>query len=170
MSVGRNAEIGEGVRLREAIVLGGARVREHSLVLHSVLGWDSVVGAWARIEGTPCDPDPNKPFAKMDNVPLFSGDGKLNPSITILGERRSALVCGESANLTIIGNPAHVHVLNSFRLPANASFQRHLPDKSISILLSFSSILRSLSSILRLPSLNKSKPNTETQALKMYSV
>ena len=99
MSVGRNAEVGEGVRLREAIVLGGARVREHSLVLHAVLGWDSVVGAWARIEGTPCDPDPNKPFAKMDNVPLFSGGGKLNPSITILGEWCGALVGGQSATL-----------------------------------------------------------------------
>ena len=85
VSVGRNAEVGEGVRIRESIVLGAARVRDHTLVLHSVLGWDSVVGAWSRIEGTPCDPDPNKPFAKMDNISLFNGDGKLNPSITILG-------------------------------------------------------------------------------------
>lgn len=45
------------------------------------------MGAWTRLEGTPCDPNPNKPFAKMDNVPLFNNDGKLNPSITILGKK-----------------------------------------------------------------------------------
>lgn len=35
--------------------------------------------------GTQSDPDPNKPFAKMENPSLFNSDGKLNPSITILG-------------------------------------------------------------------------------------
>jgi mannose-1-phosphate guanylyltransferase len=39
-----------------------------------------------RIEGTPNDPNPNKPFAKMDNLPLFNEEGKLNPSITIVGK------------------------------------------------------------------------------------
>ena len=48
-------------------------------------GRASQVGKWTRVEGTPCDPNPNKPFAKMDNPPLFNLDGRLNPSITILG-------------------------------------------------------------------------------------
>jgi mannose-1-phosphate guanylyltransferase len=38
------------------------------------------------VEGTPNDPNPNKPFAKMDNLPLFNDEGKLNPSITIVGQ------------------------------------------------------------------------------------
>lgn len=54
-------------------------------MLHSIIGWNSTVGSWARIEGTPCDPNPNKPFAKMENVPLFNSNGHLNPSITVLG-------------------------------------------------------------------------------------
>lgn len=49
------------------------------------VGRGSTIGCWARVEGTPSDPDPNKPFAKMENPPLFNNDGKLNPSITILG-------------------------------------------------------------------------------------
>lgn len=53
--------------------------------MYSVVGRDSRIGAWSRVEGTPCDPNPNKPFAKMDNLPLFNSNGKLNPSITILG-------------------------------------------------------------------------------------
>ncbi|KAK8378684.1 hypothetical protein O3P69_009412 [Scylla paramamosain] len=85
VSVGKNAVIGAGVRIRESIVLGNSTIQEHSCVLYTVVGWNSTVGAWTRLEGTPCDPNPNKPFAKMDNVPLFNTEGKLNPSITILG-------------------------------------------------------------------------------------
>ncbi|KAK7087004.1 hypothetical protein SK128_007551, partial [Halocaridina rubra] len=84
VSIGKNAVIGAGVRIRESIVLGNSTIEEHSCVLYTVVGWNSCVGAWTRLEGTPCDPNPNKPFAKMDNLPLFNLDGKLNPSITIL--------------------------------------------------------------------------------------
>jgi hypothetical protein len=34
------------------------------------------VGDWSRVEGTPDDPNPNKPFAKMENNPLFNSAGK----------------------------------------------------------------------------------------------
>jgi mannose-1-phosphate guanylyltransferase len=61
------------------------------------------VGDWARVEGTPDDPNPNKPFAKMENSALFNCSGQLNPSITILGS--SVVVPGE------------VIVLNSIVLP-----------------------------------------------------
>jgi len=50
------------------------------------VGWNSTVGQWTRIEGTPNDPNPNKPFAKVDIPDLFNADGRLNPSITVLGE------------------------------------------------------------------------------------
>nr|CAD7265868.1 unnamed protein product [Timema shepardi] len=89
VSVGPGCVIGAGVRIRESIVLAGANISDHSLVLHSIVGRDSRVGQWTRVEGTPCDPNPNKPFAKMDNPPLFNSDGRLNPSITILGKLRS---------------------------------------------------------------------------------
>lgn len=112
MSIGAGATIGPGVRMRESIVLDNAIIKDHTLVLHSIselvyssvslfsrmedlttnfrgrfplVGRSSTVGCWARVEGTPSDPDPNKPFAKMENPPLFNSEGKLNPSITILG-------------------------------------------------------------------------------------
>jgi mannose-1-phosphate guanylyltransferase len=50
-----------------------------------LLGANSEIGCWSRVEGTPCDPNPDKPFAKMENAPLFNDEGRLNPSITILG-------------------------------------------------------------------------------------
>ncbi|KAG8231512.1 hypothetical protein J437_LFUL011550 [Ladona fulva] len=103
VSIGKGAVVGPGVRIRESILLAGAHVSDHSLVLYSVLGSGSTVGAWARVEGTPCDPNPDKPFAKMENAPLFNSDGRLNPSITILG-----------CSVTV---PSEVILLNSIVLP-----------------------------------------------------
>ena len=85
VSVGRGVQIGAGARVRESILLGNSTLGEHSLVIYSVIGWSSSVGSWARVEGTPDDPNPNKPFAKMENSTLFNNSGQLNPSITILG-------------------------------------------------------------------------------------
>ena len=76
--------IGPGVRVRESIILGNTVVQDHSCILYSIIGWNSFIGCWTRIEGTPSDPDPNKPFAKIDHQSLFT-NGKLNPSITIIG-------------------------------------------------------------------------------------
>ncbi|KAJ8929581.1 hypothetical protein NQ314_017718 [Rhamnusium bicolor] len=85
VSIGPGVTVGPGVRIKESIILADACIEERSLVLHSIIGRGSRVGRWARVEGTPTDPDPNKPFAKIENQPLFNNDGKLNPSITILG-------------------------------------------------------------------------------------
>ena len=60
--------------------------QDHCCVLDSIIGWNSTIGIWSRIEGTPNDPNPNKPFAKLEAIPTFSNDGKLNPSITVIGK------------------------------------------------------------------------------------
>lgn len=85
VSIGPGVVVGRGVRIRESIILNDAFIGDRSLVLHSIVGRNSRIGTWARVEGTPSDPDPNKNFAKMENPPLFNSDGRLNPSITILG-------------------------------------------------------------------------------------
>jgi len=103
VSIGKNVKIGAGVRIRESIILGNSQIGEHTLVLYSVIGWNSSVGSWSRVEGTPDDPNPNKPFAKMENNPLFNVSGQLNPSITILG-----------SNIVV---PSEVILLNSIVLP-----------------------------------------------------
>lgn len=89
VSIGAGVHIGQGVRIRESIILANACIEDHSLVLYSIVGRNTRVGRWARVEGTPTDPDPNKPFAKMDNPSLFNSDGRLNPSIAILGKSLS---------------------------------------------------------------------------------
>jgi len=104
VSLGPHVEVGEGARIKESIVLERSVVMNHAVVMHTIVGVDAKVGDWCRVEGTPNDPNPNKPFAKMDNTPLFNPvDGKLNPSITIVG-----------SNVHV---PAEIILLNSIVLP-----------------------------------------------------
>ncbi|XP_064388695.1 mannose-1-phosphate guanyltransferase alpha-like [Halichondria panicea] len=84
--VGAGVNIGPGARVKEAIVLDRAEIQDHSCVLHSVVGWNCVLGEWSRVEGYPCDPNPNDPLASVQSESLFNQEGRLNPSITILGE------------------------------------------------------------------------------------
>ncbi|KAI6183125.1 NTP-transferase domain-containing protein [Aphelenchoides bicaudatus] len=85
VTIGAKAVIGAGVRIRESIILPDVVIEDHCCVLYSVIGWRCVLGAWSRVEGSPVAPNPNVPFAKLDNKPLFNTDGRLNPSLTILG-------------------------------------------------------------------------------------
>ena len=89
--------------LKESIVLNHSTIGMNSLIQHAVIGMNSKIGDWTRVEGTPNDPNPNKPFAKTDNYPLFNDKGKLNPSITIIG-----------CHVVI---PSEVILLNSVVLP-----------------------------------------------------
>lgn len=85
VSIMENCVIGPGVRIKDSIILQNAIINAHSLVLCSIVGWNCNIGTWVRIEGTPGEPDPNQKFAKVQNPPLFNPDGKLNPSVSVLG-------------------------------------------------------------------------------------
>ncbi|CAF0998954.1 unnamed protein product [Didymodactylos carnosus] len=102
VSIGQDASIGSGVRIRESIILGSCVLQDHCCVLYSIIGWNSTIGPWTRIEGTPSDPDPNKQFSKIEQDSLFH-DGKLQPSITVIGNNVS--VSGEVILLNAIVLP-----------------------------------------------------------------
>lgn len=53
VSIGPKAVIGAGVRVKESIVLEEAEIKHDACVLYSIIGWNSRVGAWARVEGSP---------------------------------------------------------------------------------------------------------------------
>jgi len=115
VTVSAGVVIGGGVRIRESIILENATIKEHCCILYSIVGWNTVVGAYVRIEGTPVDPDPNKPFAKVDCKSLFNDEGQLNPSITILG-----------SNVVV---PPEVIIYNTIVLPhkaLNASYKNQI--------------------------------------------
>lgn len=53
VSIGKGVVVGAGARIKESIVLEDSEVKHDACVLYSIIGWNSRVGAWARVEGTP---------------------------------------------------------------------------------------------------------------------
>jgi len=53
VSIGPRVTVGAGARVKESIVLDDAEIKHDACVLYSIIGWNSRVGAWARVEGTP---------------------------------------------------------------------------------------------------------------------
>jgi len=104
VTIGAGVVIGKGVRVRNSIILDGVRLKNHSCILNSIIGWHSTVGQWARVEGTPTELDPNSPYATTDNFYLFDASGKLLPSTTILGRD--------------VHVPAEIVVRNSIVMPS----------------------------------------------------
>jgi len=51
VSIGPDCEIEEGVRLKRTTLLSGSVVRKHSWVDSSIIGWESTIGRWCRVEG-----------------------------------------------------------------------------------------------------------------------
>lgn len=48
--IGPGVKIGPGARLQRCVVLSNAVVRDHAWIMSSIIGWNSSVGRWARIE------------------------------------------------------------------------------------------------------------------------
>lgn len=49
--IGPGCVIGAGVRLSNSVIMKGVSVKDHAKVDSSIVGWDSKVGQWARLEG-----------------------------------------------------------------------------------------------------------------------
>jgi len=45
-------KIGVGVRIKDSIILDGVTVKDHAYIVNSIIGWNSIIGQWCRIEGT----------------------------------------------------------------------------------------------------------------------
>jgi len=51
VSIGPDCVIEEGVRIKRTTLLSGSVVKKHSWVDSSIIGWESVIGRWCRVEG-----------------------------------------------------------------------------------------------------------------------
>ncbi|KIY95803.1 hypothetical protein MNEG_12160 [Monoraphidium neglectum] len=51
VSIGEGCVIGEGVRLSNCVIMRGVKIKNHAKVDRSIIGWDSQIGAWSRLEG-----------------------------------------------------------------------------------------------------------------------
>ncbi|KAI5847323.1 mannose-1-phosphate guanyltransferase [Morchella snyderi] len=50
VTIGPNVVIGDGVRLQRSVLLQGSRIKDHAWVKSTIVGWNSTVGKWARLE------------------------------------------------------------------------------------------------------------------------
>ncbi len=52
VSIGAGCTIGDGVRLSNCVIMTGVSIKQHSKVDNCIIGWESRIGAWARIENS----------------------------------------------------------------------------------------------------------------------
>jgi NDP-sugar pyrophosphorylase family protein len=78
VSIGPRVVIGAGVRIKEAIVLEDSEIKHDACILYAIIGWNSRVGAWARVEGTPTPVNSHTTSIVKNGVKV--------QSITILGK------------------------------------------------------------------------------------
>jgi len=50
VTIGPDVVIGDGVRLQRCVLLQNVKVKDHAWVKSTIVGWNSVVGKWARLE------------------------------------------------------------------------------------------------------------------------
>jgi len=50
VTIGPDVVIGDGVRLQRCVLLKNSRVKDHAWVKSTIVGWNSTVGKWARLE------------------------------------------------------------------------------------------------------------------------
>jgi len=49
--IGPNSHIGNGVRIKESVVMKNSTIKDHAWVEKTIVGWNSEVGRWARLQG-----------------------------------------------------------------------------------------------------------------------
>lgn len=50
VTIGPNVVVGDGVRLQRSVILQGCRIKDHAWIKSTIVGWNSTVGKWARLE------------------------------------------------------------------------------------------------------------------------
>ena len=49
--IGKDCKIGGGARISNSTILSQTEVKRHAFIRNSIIGWQNVIGHWARIEG-----------------------------------------------------------------------------------------------------------------------
>jgi mannose-1-phosphate guanylyltransferase len=77
VSIDANCVVGEGVRVKESVILPGVKLRDNSCIIDAIIGWNSTIGTWSRVEGSPL----GEAASHEDTI---TQNGKKKPSVTIL--------------------------------------------------------------------------------------
>jgi mannose-1-phosphate guanylyltransferase len=52
VTIGPGVVVGDGVRLHRCVLLENSKVKDHAWIKSSIVGWNSTIGKWARLENT----------------------------------------------------------------------------------------------------------------------
>lgn len=87
VSIAAGVTIGPGVRVAHSIILEGVTIKDHACVMFSVIGWNSIIGQWARVEGQPPNASQirvnSAETALVRDVTIFGVSVVANPEIII---------------------------------------------------------------------------------------
>lgn len=78
VTIDANCIIGAGVRIKESVILPGVRIKDNACVIDSIIGWNSTIGTWSRVEGSPVTSNFEDEFITLNGVK--------KPSVTILSK------------------------------------------------------------------------------------
>ena len=78
VTIDANCIIGPGVRIKESVILPGVRIKDNACVIDSIIGWNSTIGTWSRVEGSPVTSNFEDEFITLNGVK--------KPSVTILSK------------------------------------------------------------------------------------
>ncbi|KAJ1675419.1 hypothetical protein EV182_001305 [Spiromyces aspiralis] len=78
VSIQAQVKIGPGVRIRDAIILDKVVVKENAAIINAIIGWESRIGRWSRVEGSP--------FSTTYDGHEITHDGVKVNNICILGQ------------------------------------------------------------------------------------
>ncbi|MCJ1263693.1 mannose-1-phosphate guanyltransferase [Lobaria immixta] len=86
VTIGPNVVIGDGVRLQRSVLLAGCKVKDHAWVKSTIVGWNSSIGKWARLE----------------NVSVLGDDVTIGDEIYVNG---GSILPHKSIKQNVDGNP-----------------------------------------------------------------
>ncbi len=79
VTIDANCVIGEGVRIKESVILPGVSIKDNACIIDSIIGWNSTIGTWSRVEGSPAPSNFEDEFITLNGVK--------KPSVTILSKK-----------------------------------------------------------------------------------
>ncbi|KAE9044949.1 Mannose-1-phosphate guanyltransferase alpha [Phytophthora rubi] len=87
VTIAAGVTIGPGARVAHSIILEGVTIKDHACVLFSVIGWNSIIGQWARVEGQPPNASQTQVHsaetALVRDVTIFGVSVVANPEVII---------------------------------------------------------------------------------------
>jgi mannose-1-phosphate guanylyltransferase len=83
VTIGPNVIVGAGARCSHSIILGGTEIKAHACILYSIVGWNSTIGQWARLEGVPSNSITSSDDVRSGGLTILGAEVTVAPEVII---------------------------------------------------------------------------------------